>query len=246
VGRKGDQTASIFLLPWDSGTLRGRPLDGDQSRPLIPDPRKGLLAEEKRPLPTPDPEELLLVEGLKSRDDASVEDFLERYRSLIFHCIGQFARDSSQRDDLYQDLVIHVLERLDRDAFDPQRGSLGTWLYRVAWCRCVDLRRRESARRRPQLTMAGDDMPEKVDQSPSPPELAGSKELSGVVRHAMDDLLPEERTLLNLRFVDGMALGEIGRACGISLEQTKYRLRRATVALRRRLLLVHMTGKASL
>jgi DNA-directed RNA polymerase specialized sigma24 family protein len=49
-----------------------------------------------------------------------------------------------------------------------------------------------------------------------------------------------------LRFVDGLALGEVGRACGISLEQTKYRLRRATVALRRRLLLVHTAGEVSL
>lgn len=197
-------------------------------------------------MPTPDPEELLLVEGLKSRDDASVEAFLERYRSLLFHCIGQFAQDSAQRDDLYQDLVMHVLQRLDRDAFDPERGSLGTWLYRVAWCRCVDLRRRDSAHRRPQLTMVGDYMPEKADEGPGPDELAGGRELSGVVRHAMDDLLPEERTLLNLRFVEGLALGEIGDACGISLEQTKYRLRRATVALRRRLLLVHTAGEASL
>jgi RNA polymerase sigma factor (sigma-70 family) len=94
--------------------------------------------------------------------------------------------------------------------------------------------------------MVGDDMPEKVDESPSPPELAGGRELSAVVRHAMSDLLPEERTLLNLRFVDGLALGEVGRACGISLEQTKYRLRRATVALRRRLLLVHTAGEVSL
>jgi RNA polymerase sigma-70 factor, ECF subfamily len=197
-------------------------------------------------LPTPDPEETQLVEGLLSRDESSVEAFLERYRSLLFHCIGQFARDAAQRDDLYQDLLMHTLERLDRGAFNPERGSLGTWLYRVAWCRCVDLRRRESARRRPQLTMVGDDMPEKVDESPSPPELAGGRELSAVVRHAMSDLLPEERTLLNLRFVDGLALGEVGRACGISLEQTKYRLRRATVALRRRLLLVHTAGEVSL
>lgn len=197
-------------------------------------------------MPSPDPEELLLVEGLKSRDDSSVEAFLERYRSLLFHCIGQFAQDSAQRDDLYQDLVMHVLQRLDRDAFDPERGSLGTWLYRVAWCRCVDLRRRDSARRRPQLTMVGDEMPEKADEGPGPDELADGRELSEVVRHAMDNLLPEERTLLNLRFVDGLALGEIGHACGISLEQTKYRLRRATVALRRRLLLVHAAGGASL
>jgi len=88
------------------------------------------------------PEDLLLVEGLRTRDERAVEEFLARYKSLLHHCIGQFTHDATEREDLYQDLVIHALDRLDRDAFDPEKGGFSTWLYRVSWCRCVDLRRR--------------------------------------------------------------------------------------------------------
>jgi RNA polymerase sigma factor (sigma-70 family) len=181
-------------------------------------------------------EELDLVVGLRERSESAVAAFLERYRSLFYHCIGNFETDHALREDLYQDLVLYVLERLDRDSFDPGKGSFGTWLYRVAWCRCVDLKRKEGARRRPRLTTAGDLIPEREDDHPSPLEEAGDSEVGGFVREAMGFLEPEERTLLDLRFVDGQPLALISDRLSISIEQTKYRLRRATVSLRKVLL----------
>lgn len=162
--------------------------------------------------------------------------FLERYRGLIYHCIGHFEQQSSGRDDLYQELVLYILERLDKGSFNAEKGSLGTWLYRVAWCRCVDLKRRERSRCRPQLTIVGDDMPEQVDEHPGPEEEAGTLEVSGYVRQAMSSLEPEQRILLDRRFVQGDTLGKISGDLSISLEQTKYRLRRATISLRKVLL----------
>lgn len=182
-------------------------------------------------------DDLALIEGLRSRREAAVTAFLERYKSLLQHCIGHFESDAVAREDRYQDIVLFVLQRLDRDAFDPSRGSFGTWLYRVAWCRCVDLKRRDNASARPQLRAAGEDLPDRPDESPDPSELAGITEVGGVVREALDELSHEEQSLLDLRFVQGETLGEIARRQAISLEQTKYRLRRATISLRR--VLVH-------
>ena len=181
-------------------------------------------------------EEHDLVEGLRQRQDSAVEAFLERYRSLFYHCIGHFESEQGAREDLYQDLVLYVLERLDRDSFDPQKGSFGTWLYRVAWCRCVDLKRKQSARGRPRLATMADDLPDRADERPGPADSAGAEEIGAFVREAMAELDPQERALLDLRFVQGETLGEIARNLAISLEQTKYRLRRATVSLRRVLL----------
>ena len=182
-------------------------------------------------------EENVLVDGLKGRDEEAVAAFLERYRSLFFHCIGHFEAEAAAREDLYQDLVLYVLERLDQDRFDSSKGSFGTWLYRVAWCRCVDLKRRESASGRPQLRAVGDEIPDRPDEGPGPDEMAGIDEVGGVVREALDELTSEERSLLDLRFVQGETLSEIAEQLHISLEQTKYRLRRATISLRR--VLVH-------
>ncbi|MFN0242831.1 MAG: sigma-70 family RNA polymerase sigma factor [Planctomycetota bacterium] len=181
-------------------------------------------------------DEQQLVAGLRERRDDVVGVFLERYRPLFYHCISQFESDHAAREDLYQDVVVYVLDRLDRDSFDPAKGSFGTWLYRVAWCRCVDLKRKEGARRNTRLTTVGDKVPERIDESPGPGAVAGDAEIGSLVRRGMAGLEPEERALLQLRFVDERTIGEISQELSISLEQTKYRLKRASTSLRRVLL----------
>ncbi len=181
-------------------------------------------------------EELELVAGLRARREESVETFLDRYRSLFFHCIGHFEKDHSAGEDLFQDIVVYVLERLDQQSFDPAKGSFGTWLYRVAWCRCVDLKRKAGARRNPKLTTVGDGIPDRADAGPGPGETAGDDEIGDMVRRGMSSLGEEERVLLQMRFVDDRTIGEISRALSISIEQTKYRLKRASTSLRRVLL----------
>lgn len=181
-------------------------------------------------------EELELVQGLRERNDASVELFLQRYRSLFFHCIGHFESEAAAREDLLQEIIVYVLERIDQQSYDPAKGSLGTWLYRVAWCRCVDLKRRDSARKTTKLATVGEKVPERADPSPTPGETAGDEEMGTMVRKALAQLEPEERALLQQRFVDGRTIQEISEAIGISTETVKYRLKRASTSMRRVLL----------
>lgn len=227
VPTRGSPAGSSTLLQW--GLLIYIPDDqGTEARPerSAVDPGGVRAAVEEQEL----------VAGLRERRGETVAVFLDRYKPLFFHCIGHFESDHSAREDLYQDVVLYVLDRLDRDRFDPAKGSFGTWLYRVAWCRCVDLKRKQGARRNPKLSPAGDRLPERVDHSPGPSEQAGDEEIGGLVRRGMATLEPEERSLLELRFVDGRTMGEISEELSISLEQTKYRLKRASTSLRRVLL----------
>ena len=181
-------------------------------------------------------DELELVEGLRARRDDAVRTFLERYRPLFLHCISLFEADPTRREDLLQELSWHTLERLERDRFDPERGSFGTWLYRVAWCRCVDLKRRQNAKRRVQLTTGVDDLPERADSLPEPAVSAGEAEIGERVRAALRRLDDESRRLLELRHSEGLTIQDVAEQLGFSLEQTKYRLKRATSQLRRALL----------
>jgi RNA polymerase sigma factor (sigma-70 family) len=181
-------------------------------------------------------DELDLVQGLRERREDVLAAFLERYRPLFYHCITHFETDHSAREDLYQEVVLYVLERLDKDRFDSAKGSFGTWLYRVAWCRCVDLKRKQGARRNPRLTTLGERIPERIDPTPTPRDQAAEAEVGDLVRRGLATLDGEERALLELRFVDGRTIGEISDELSISLEQTKYRLKCASTSLRRVLL----------
>ena len=67
----------------------------------------------------------------------------------------------------------------------------------------------------------GDKMPDRVDPSPTPGDSVGDEEVGGLVRRAMASLEPEERSLLEQRFVDGRTIIEISEAIGISTETVK-------------------------
>ena len=181
-------------------------------------------------------DEPTLVRGLKEKRGDAVQVYLERYRPLFFHCIGHFEGDSSLHDDLFQELSWHAIDRLCKGRFDPTRGSFGTWLYRVAWCRCVDLKRRQNARRQVHLTLLADDLPDHAAESPGPDETAGDEEVGGLVRAAIGTLEQQDRRLLELRFVNGQTLVQISEELQITTEQAKYRLKRASAAMRKALL----------
>jgi RNA polymerase sigma-70 factor (ECF subfamily) len=182
-----------------------------------------------------DPDELQIAEGLRARDPSMIERFLEQYRALLLHCIGQFESGPGAREDLYQEVVGYVLERLDKASFDPRKGSFGTWLYRVAWCRCVDLKRRENAGRRLPTVHASEEPVEPTDEGLGPAEAAGTSEIGELVRRCLAELSEEEAELLRMRHMRDMTLVDIAAVRSQTLETVKYRLRRATRALRQRL-----------
>ena len=196
----------------------------------------GETANDVRPL-----DEDALAAGLRARSEPAVALFLERYRSLIQHCIGQFESDPALKEDLYQELVSYALERVDADSFDSRKGSFGTWLYRVAWCRCVDVKRRESAGRRLPTVPSTEVVHEPSDDSPGPAQEVGGQEVGGLVRSCLDELEPDDADLLRMRHMREMTLVDIAEARSQSLETIKYRVKRATQSLRQRLLARHIT-----
>lgn len=177
-----------------------------------------------------------LVRGLLAGEPEAAKRFTDSYKAIFQHCVAQFESNATSREDLFQNLIFHVLERLRQGAFDASKGSFGTWLYRVAWCRSVDLKRKENARRRVPVQNTDDDLTEKADPTPGPERQVGDEELGSAVRSALEELEPEERELLVLRFVDGLTLVEVAERVGLSVEQTKYRLKRASAALRKALI----------
>ena len=184
-------------------------------------------------------EEVDLVRGLMDRDPKAMEAFLQRYSPLLHHCISQFAGRELEREDLFQELLKYSLERLDGDHFDPERGALGTWLYRVAWCRCVDLQRRLKARQAPGSRLPQEAIPEQGDEDPGPLESAADAEMAGEIRSALVQLDPQERNLLELRYLQDLSLKEVSSVLSLTLETTKYRLSGAKRSLRRLLINNH-------
>ena len=79
-------------------------------------------------------------------------------------------------------------------------------------------------------------VPEQDSEGPGPLEVAADAEIAGEVRDALTRLEPQERNLLELRYLHELSLREVSSRLSLTLETTKYRLNGAKRSLRRLLI----------
>jgi RNA polymerase sigma factor (sigma-70 family) len=119
-----------------------------------------------------------------------------------------------------QDVFVGLWER--PDAFDPDRGSLRSWLGTVTHRRAVDHVRREEARRRRAERAAG-----RISVTPDVDEMATALVTAERVRAALDVLPADQRTAIQLAYFGGRTYRDVARILGIPEGTAKSRLRLA-------------------
>lgn len=102
-------------------------------------------------------------------------------------------------------------------------SAMNTFLYGVVDRLCRDRR----ARQRPIVDI--DELGSAVESFSAAPEAGG-----GNARHLLSRLMPEQRELLTLRFVDDMSLPQLAEMLGAPVGTIKSRLHRAITALRQK------------
>lgn len=131
-------------------------------------------------------------------------------------------RDRDQADDLVQDCLERALRkrRLWR-----RQGSLRSWLFRMLYRLYIDKGR---ARRRQQAAMESE-MPEQVDSYPAEQE---RRLECRHVAEALDRLPDEQRAVVLLVALEGMAYDEVAETLDVPIGTVRSRLSRARQALR--------------
>ena len=105
-------------------------------------------------------------------------------------------------------------------AFDPERGSLRTWLGTLAHRRAVDYVRREEARRRRTEREAS-----RAVSAPDVEELATALVTAERVRAALDTLPGDQRRAIQLAYFGGKTYRQVAEVLGIPEGTAKSRLR---------------------
>jgi RNA polymerase sigma-70 factor, ECF subfamily len=73
--------------------------------------------------------ELGTVENLKSGDEATYRDVVERYNKLVLNCCFKFVRNRESAEDLTQEVFLEVFRSIRTFKGNSQ---LSTWIYRIA------------------------------------------------------------------------------------------------------------------
>jgi RNA polymerase sigma-70 factor (ECF subfamily) len=166
-----------------------------------------------------------LMERLRS--DSTGEALRTLYRTYAGELLG-FALNALSDRETAEEIVQETFTRAWRHAerYDPERGSVRTWLYQIARHAIIDARRRASAR--PAVAPgAGDDLQD-VAGGPSIDQAM----LGWQVAAALDRLSPEHRQVIRLAHVRGMSVRDIAAACGLPEGTVKSRTWYALRSLR--------------
>jgi RNA polymerase sigma-70 factor (ECF subfamily) len=179
------------------------------------------------PAITPTPDNLYLARMLNGCQ-RSWERLYERYRSPLLRFCGNFTSDPETAEAWMHETFLQLKSKAA--TFQPN-AELKPWLYMVARNVCLqDLRRKREvawsdsvAARNPLAA---------VDSNPTPASRAAAADLSERAVQVLDQLSEEERTVVLLKFVEGLTRKEIAAAMETPEATVKSRLHRAMKILR--------------
>jgi RNA polymerase sigma factor (sigma-70 family) len=157
-------------------------------------------------------------ERLVGNDDAALAEIYDQYSSFVYGLALRVVGDARAAEDVSQDVFVGLWER--PAAFDPDRGSLRTWLGTLAHRRAVDYVRREEARRRQAERDAA-----RAVSAPDVEELATAMVAAERVRAALDLLPSDQRRAIQLAYFGGKTYRQVAEVLGIPEGTAKSRLR---------------------
>jgi len=197
-------------------------------------------------------DEQRLIQGLRARNPQTLEALIAQYSHELFYFIRlvlEGAGTVQDAEECVNDLFVTVWQ--DFHSFDPERGSLRTWLTMRAKYIALD-RRRQLMRRNPsgsllvsqladqtasQDAAAGDDLHREwasVSQrmEPSLDALLEQRERREEIRSALGRLPELDRLLVYLRYFQLASIDEIALRTGLSKHAVDTRLWRVRKSLR--------------
>src|SRR5712692_5297855 len=181
------------------------------------------------------PSDEALMARICDGDKEAMASLFRRYARVVRAVSYRVLRDSSEADDLVQD--IFLLVHRDCKTFDRSKGPARFWILQMAYRRAISRHRYLTSRHfytRLELDDAASDLAD--------PRTAGRFEDSiegrigtGGLRKVFEALSENQRRTLQLHFMEGYTIGEIATMLGQSRGNIKHHYHRGLDRLRREL-----------
>jgi len=178
----------------------------------------------------------MTIAGVGKQDDALLGRgfqeqgvaLLQREEAPLRRVIKRYVCDDATVDDLFQEISLKVLRRLDtvRD-----RGTIRGWLFQLARNACLDYLRQQD--RRPLVGPAALlGQRSAGDLGRNPAEYFLSEERVRAVYRAIERLPESQRDVVLLRIEEGLDHEQIAERLGISRPAVEVRLCRGRAAIK--------------
>lgn len=167
-------------------------------------------------------DEKLWIGRARQGDDEAFSQLVEAYQRPVFNVCYRMLGDPAEAEDAAQETFIRAYTRID--SYDPNR-KFSSWLLAIASHYCIDRLRRQRF-----ALVSWDDLPPwrwLPDTDPQPEEVALRHEAQRQVQELLNQLPPDYKAAVILRYWHELSYEEIADALDSTLPAIKSRLFRA-------------------
>ena len=178
-------------------------------------------------------EERRLVEVAQRGDVASFNELVRLFEGRVYTLCYRMLGDADSAADAAQDAFLAAFRNLR----SFRGGSFRSWMLRIATNTCYDVLRIRKRRPSVSLDIDADGETESsplqiADTAESPDDFAQRRELAAAIQQGLTELPDEQRIVLILSDIQGLAYEEIAQITNSNLGTIKSRLSRGRARLR--------------
>ena len=166
-----------------------------------------------------------LMQAVAHGDLDAFNKIVLRYQQQTWRTAYRLLGDAMEAEDVAQETFFKILKAVPR--YRPS-ASFRTYLYTIIYRLCLDTRKKS------RLSLM-DTVPDRPSTSPSAEESLVSKERGEELRHALESLPLNQRTVIVLKHNEGLSYAEIAQVMDISLKSVEMLIRRAREKLQSKL-----------
>lgn len=165
----------------------------------------------------------MLVDLASAGDQQAFEYLFTRYRDALMRLFEQRLEEKTMASDLLQETFIKVYLHINDYS---KNYTFGQWVYSIARNTLVDHLRRKSGD-----VLIDERFRAPLATSPSPEESVIINQTRAHFYNALEELTPEYRQVIEMRFLEEYSYEEIAEKLGRPLNTIKTQIRRARAAI---------------
>ncbi|WP_179416086.1 RNA polymerase sigma factor [Mucilaginibacter sp. E4BP6] len=172
-----------------------------------------------------------LIERTLAGDQSAYADLVKRHQRFVFTLAVRFAKNREDAEEIAQDCFIKAYRSLE--SFQRQ-SKFTTWLYSIVYTTAMTTLRKK---RIATDSIDDEDTFIQVENKPSSYDENNveNKSRSFYLSQAIDQLLPDDATIITLFYKGEQSLEEIAQTMGIEANTVKVKLFRARQRLKDKL-----------
>ena len=196
-----------------------------------------------------EPDDVDLIERLKAGDEAALEAIFNRYSAKLYNVAQRILGEVADAEEVIQDVFWTAFRKAKSFRGTAQ---FSTWLYRLTVNAALGKIRRSKRNKEieyeeylPKFQKDGHHLVRPVvDWSDTLDEKYAEQELQQLLKNALEQLKPVDKSVVVLSDLEGMSDKEIAGMVGLTVPAVKTRLHRARLFLRGKLA-IHLGHSAS-